>query len=478
MQLGAPALNRVLEVARLGGARSAFVEWRYIDIDFRSEHSFFYSTTFRRYPSICQRVHFFAAELTAGLGNLSEIADTYLGYVVMRPLPTSPVGRTMLSPPPHLKSAILCSTTDEVHLRGVTLSVTGVPFVGQDGQYLRCSHSCLWSASYHAHLQRRSPRHLPRDVREAAMGGEVVGRQTPHEGLSVAQLLSALQNLGFSPERVPLPRTREDSVRSETSSLPSTFARYANSGIPTIAYNRSHSWLVIGYYFAGPPEVKDHDTPNKQLQTSNHDATCLVVHDDVQGPYLESLGRDDYLNPWANLDYERSGWRAAIPALPSKVYITAERAEWLGRERLTFIIDKLSAAAQHNCCTRIPKNRLRYRTHVTTGAKFKQRVADRLPSELADFYRTMHLPKYLWVVEAIDEELAKNDKPCVVGEALIDATAHHLASADSPALLARNVGGDAKATSLDHQETLSVVLDDLKPYPSALTGPVYPLIRN
>ena len=116
------------------------------------------------------------------------------------------------------------------------------------------------------------------------MGGEVVGRQTPHEGLSVAQLLSALQNLGFSPERVPLPRTREDSVRSETSSLPSTFARYANSGIPTIAYNRSHSWLVIGYYFAGPPEVKDHDTPNKQLQTSNHDATCLVVHDDVQAP--------------------------------------------------------------------------------------------------------------------------------------------------------------------------------------------------
>lgn len=460
-QPGALAFDRVLEVARMGQARSAFVEWRYIDIDFRSEHSFFYSTTFRRYPSVCHRIHFFTEPLTDDLDNLEEIADSYLGYSVIRPLPTSPIGRTVLAPPPRLTSAILCSVDDQVHLKGVQLTARGVPFVSQDGQYLRCSHSCLWSASYHAHLRRRSPRHLPRDVREAALGGEVVGRQTPHEGLSVAQLLSALHDLGFSGGRVPLPHSKTASAQSKTASLPSTFARYANSGIPTIVFNQSHSWLVVGYYFSDPAQP-------------GHDSTCLIIHDDVQGPYLESLDRNDYLDPWSVIKDEPRRWRAAVPALPSKVYITAERAEWLGRERLTFVSEKLNSGETANCCTRIPTGQLRFRTYVTTGAQFKEGVVGRLPEELASFYRTIHLPKYVWVVEAIDESLAIRNEPCVVGEALVDATAHHLAGPDSPALLARNVGGNAKATSLDHRETLEVIVDAMHPYESGLPGPVCP----
>jgi hypothetical protein len=226
-------------------------------------------------------------------------------------------------------------------------------------------------------------------------------------------------------------------------------------------FNQFHSWLVVGYYFSDPA-------------VPGHDTTCLIVHDDVQGPYLESLGREDYLNPWHVVGDERRQWRAAIPALPSKVYITAERAEWLGRERLTFVSEKLGSEGSVNCCTSIPGGQLRFRTYVTTGAQFKETVAGRLPDELASFYRTVHLPRYVWVVEAIDEALAIQGEPCVVGEALIDATAHHLAGADSPALLARNVGGNAKATSLDHRQTLEVVVNDLSPYPSGLPGPVCP----
>src|SRR5438552_7644852 len=56
-------LERVIEIAGVHGVRSVVVERRYIDLDFRSEHSRFYSGTFRRYPSVCHRLHFFSEDI-------------------------------------------------------------------------------------------------------------------------------------------------------------------------------------------------------------------------------------------------------------------------------------------------------------------------------------------------------------------------------------------------------------------------------
>ena len=47
----APPLERIIEIAKSHGVAAVLVERRYIDADYRSEHSRFYSTTFRRYPS-------------------------------------------------------------------------------------------------------------------------------------------------------------------------------------------------------------------------------------------------------------------------------------------------------------------------------------------------------------------------------------------------------------------------------------------
>src|SRR4051812_40939163 len=52
-------LERVITIAQSLGVSSVLCERRYIDADYRSEHSRFYSTTFRRYPSVCHRLHFF-----------------------------------------------------------------------------------------------------------------------------------------------------------------------------------------------------------------------------------------------------------------------------------------------------------------------------------------------------------------------------------------------------------------------------------
>jgi hypothetical protein len=54
-------LQAVLGQAFTLGTQTAVVEYRYLDPDCRNEHSRFYSTTFRRYPSAAHRLHFFTA---------------------------------------------------------------------------------------------------------------------------------------------------------------------------------------------------------------------------------------------------------------------------------------------------------------------------------------------------------------------------------------------------------------------------------
>lgn len=94
--------HAVIHRALDAGARTVVAEHRYLDADYRSEHSAFYSTTFRRYPSIAHRLHFFSdlrsradhpAVRPSGFPQ-----DTYLGYSVVRPVGAAPIGRTLLAP--------------------------------------------------------------------------------------------------------------------------------------------------------------------------------------------------------------------------------------------------------------------------------------------------------------------------------------------------------------------------------------------
>lgn len=102
-----PQFERIIDLMRGHGAASVVVEHRYIDMDYRSEHSRFYGTTFRRYPSVTHRLHFFAQSVAPDLSNLGDLGAEYLGYSVMRPLSLSPVGRTMIGPPQELAAGVV-----------------------------------------------------------------------------------------------------------------------------------------------------------------------------------------------------------------------------------------------------------------------------------------------------------------------------------------------------------------------------------
>lgn len=444
-------LERIIEIAQEHGVASIVVEQRYIDLDYRSEHSHFYSTTFTRYPSVCHRLHFFGETVSEDLTNLTAVAESYKGYAVMRPLPTAPVGRTMIAPPPGLDDVHFCLAKDEVHLWGARLTVQAMPFVSQDAQYLRCAHSAVWMVLYHAHRRHGAPRRVPHELHEAAVSGPMMGRQFPSDGLSVGQLLKAMHEMQMSPGHLRLPINREASKEAgRRLSMFGILCRYINSQMPPVVYSKGHAWVVVGYRRNG----------------LGHDNIELYRHDDQAGPYLQinspfaDEGEADKYLPW----------KAAIPPLPQKVYLTGERAELIGAQRAHRLSkrhgnENLATKAYHE------KN-LMLRTYAIDAQLFKEAAQGRLPEPLASLYRMAHWPRWVWVVEMIDRNrLASGKIDVVLGEVVIDATASNFSTSADARIVGRNFGGEVLMITPDYRKRLGTVIDPFAPYRSGIPDP-------
>ncbi|GAC1382476.1 MAG: hypothetical protein NVSMB48_13090 [Marmoricola sp.] len=423
-------LERIIAIAHQHGVKSVIVEHRYIDADWRSEHANFYGSTFRRYPSVTHRLHFFAASIAPDFSNLEEHAESYRGYSVMRPLSATPVGRTMIKPPPELDAATLVEGTERINLFGFDLNITAMPFISQDAQYLRCAHASIWMVLRHAYLNHGLPKRTPGDVREAATGGLLVGRQLPSDGLSTSQMLNALDRLGLPTgmlEPVPDPGPGMKPPPGSTT-LYGTVCRYVNSDLPPIVISDCHAWVVVGW---------------DRTPSGGHDALTIWRHDDARGPYI----RVD--NPWAEPDPAHNPWRWVLTPLMPRMNLDAERAEATGAAILTLAVKAWANGGRASVAA--ASGDLTFRTYAVTSSAYKRRLRARsLDPELVQLYRTTQMPKYVWVVEVVDRIARKKGLPNVMGEVVLDSTHGVPDNLASAGWLCMHVEGTALSRGLDH----------------------------
>lgn len=403
----APAVvDEVFGQAYSLGAQMAVIEYRYLDPDYRSEHSRFYSTTFRRYPSVAHRVHFFLEPPTDEPDAPDALYDfaglTYLGYTVLRPLPGARVGRTMLCAPSSLMAHVTCQADDKVNVFGHTMIVRASPFMAQDAQLGVCAHMTLWTSAYFHHLAYGRKRVLPVDIADAVPANLGMGRPAPSTGLTVAQIAAGslaldLPALVYDCDSLP-----------KGESIPRIACRYLNSGMPVVvAAGGRHAFVLVGYRrdWAG--------TLDERLR--------FICQDDERGPYqlIEDFNHDRY-----------GKWDHLIVPLPQKVFVPGEVAEELGRVRLRQALgdsDDVQSARIVADIERPPEDPLSitFRSTVIRSNLFKATIRHRRASaDVAALYSRMQLPRWMWVVEAIRRGARNADEHGVVAEVVIDATDH------------------------------------------------------
>ena len=175
------------------------VERHYIDRAFIEEFKEFYATSFKPYSHACTRLHFFHVpddKLLEGVINeldqeITTNRDTdagdkspaslsaeyhtscrkfsekyYLGFMVVKPLPATRIGRTVIRHPRHEKGADLrrgfpCTRVYTAHVKGIELSVCGLPFQQQDGGMSACASTAVWASmsqyAEYEHIQVPTP---------------------------------------------------------------------------------------------------------------------------------------------------------------------------------------------------------------------------------------------------------------------------------------------------------------------------------
>lgn len=152
-------------------AETVLLETEYVDKDYLDDYSKFYVRRFSSRGSRCARLHFFKGkrkhfqfEEYLGKGgpveDLKKLQQDYLGFVVVKPLPKTVIGKTCLKTYDRMASPkVALRRTYRVSLFGIELSVDSVAFQEQDKVTSACAATSIWCA-LHA-LRWRDPRDIP-----------------------------------------------------------------------------------------------------------------------------------------------------------------------------------------------------------------------------------------------------------------------------------------------------------------------------
>lgn len=195
------------------GAKTIIVEKNYVDRDFLEDYAAYYVRCFHRYEHRCLRLHFFTSEFTQDdlgsflKGNASPLTPSflqksYLGFLVIKPLPKTVIGRTCLRPYPddNGRRNFPIVRSYEAHVFGLSLEVETLAFQEQDKVAAACATSALWSVFQGTGKLHHHPIPSPVEITRAASSPSALEtRVLPNKGLTVNQLAQAIRSVSLEP---------------------------------------------------------------------------------------------------------------------------------------------------------------------------------------------------------------------------------------------------------------------------------------
>ena len=203
-----PQLDAIHSVAVSHGAKFIVIEDSYVDKHFLEDFAGYYSRCYARYGRRCVRIHFVKGEFadTSEFTNLlhRKPADEinhrvgYIGYMVVKPLPQSVIGRTALPPTDNHNVEYTALKSFDTQIGGHKFSVKCALFQEQDHEIAACATVAIWSilsaTSAMFDNQVLSPYQI---TRMAGENNSFKNRIIPNDGLTQIQVLSMLKKAGL-----------------------------------------------------------------------------------------------------------------------------------------------------------------------------------------------------------------------------------------------------------------------------------------
>ena len=476
--------------------KSYLVESRYIDRDYSSDYRQFYAQTFRTHDRHCKRVHFFATDIkeilnkpgwSARFEALQQTSKTsYCGFCVVRPLPSAPIGRTVLRAQgptgADLDSTVTCRADVRAHLFGADLDVTGTPFMQQDARVGACAQVAIWIGARHMHQRYKYNWMSVADItRLAAPTTESEATSLPagSDFLTSERMIRAISEMGFQ----PLCFSGQD--------IGASILPYVDSGVPVILGLRNndtlgHAVTVMGRVFAKQKNPTD--------QAIDY-VPAFITHDDQAGPYMlvpmnkeatTTFGFDEHQTISHHFGGEsvdlnvRQHAVFAVALMPLRAFSTARAAEHTARNRLNAVLSDLPTIKEklankgaevntrllQDLETASEGNAIVLRTYLTSASGYRRHIAAGTAcDDLKNILLGLHLPHFVWVTEISTIGSYNQTSPGMrrmYGHTVLDATS---TGRDMAGLLALHLPGvvfvqDVNAAPDQQKETMIPIQND------------------
>jgi hypothetical protein len=336
-------------------ARTMVVERPYVDRHYLEEFTGYYASKLRPPSSKTTRIHFFASEfddtgLRAVIAEASrnyerargDLQHEYLGFLVVRPLASAALGRTVLRPYSDRSSRHFqpAKGVSRVHLAGLELQLRGLAFQQQDQGVGACATAALWSALACVMRNDGARPVTPFAVTRAATRHVLSSRAFPASGgLDLTQMLATISELGYSPHVL------KPGEGADLDKFLIAVQCYLRSGIPVVmqvkaADDEGHAVACVGFRASDEEEtVNDLTCPTPHgFELRAQGMSRVYIHDDRLGPYarakwLRKAVKGGAEQLWLKIDPYETGFdrfeapalvRQAIVPLYPKLRLTAE----------------------------------------------------------------------------------------------------------------------------------------------------------
>jgi len=302
------------------GAKTILLESEYVDRDFLEDFAGYYVRCFEPYRRYCSRLHFFSFDFGREFLEKSivdqhdsdrraELRRNYLGFIVVKPLPETIIGRTCLvTYPENAERYFPITRKYDVDVFGISLTVDSLAFQEQDHEVAACATSALWSV-FHA-SGKLFQHQIPSPFAITKIASELTPDDTralPNEGLSTIQMANSIRDLRLEPLAINV----EDPFLFK-----SALYAYTRGRIPVLlvvdllerkaggqlSSRGMHGVAVAGYSLPSGKAGKAREEQEFQIRAESIDR--IYAHDDQIGPFSRLIINDDdlLLTSWKDED--------------------------------------------------------------------------------------------------------------------------------------------------------------------------------